>query len=176
MKKARYAFAALGAAPALGMMAPTAAAAPASSHAQAGPAKTVRLSQDATPALSASTSSPAPAPSPQFTCHPGTVSGGWSKNHLYLFRILHYGHCVNGESGLLTAGEPGLSERIRAYSQHGRLVFWSRFPEKVLSRNHAVFPKSGFSSLNWNPVYEICGALVPRGTNTVDFGPVCLFP
>ena len=104
------------------------------------------------------------------------MSGGWSKNHNYLFRIVHYGHCVNSERGDLFAGQRGLSERIRAYSQYGQLVFWGRFLEDVVSLSHAVFPRSGYYPLNWNPVYEICGALVVKGTNSVVFGPVCLHP
>ena len=172
MKKARYTFAAVGAAPALVMMAPPATAAPATTHAQAGPAKTVRPSHP-TPAFHAPMSSP--APSPQYTCHPGTPTGGWSKNHLFLFDIIHYGHCVNAQRGLLEAREPGLSERVRAYSQYGQMIFWRRAsgtPEK----SYTVFPNSNFSPLNWNPVYTICAALVVKNTNSVYFGPVCLHP
>jgi len=178
MKKARYAFAAAGAAPALGLLAPAAVAASAISHAQAGPAKTVKLSHATTPGIRARMSSPSPAPSPQYTCHPtGTVSSGWSKpRHLYQFRILHYGHCVNSQDGKLHAGQTGFSERIRAYSQYGQLIFWARISGHEVSKSLDLFPGSGFTPLNWNPVYEICGAVVSAHTNNVYFGPVCLHP
>jgi hypothetical protein len=173
VKKARYAFAVLGAAPALGMMAPAAIAAPATTHAPARPAKTVRLGHTATPALHAGTSSP--ATSPQYTCHPGTPTGGWSKNHLFLFDIVNYGHCVDAQHGLLEVRQPGLSERVRGYSQYGQMAFWRRVGE-TLGNSYTLFPSSDFSSLNWNPVYQICAALVAKGTNSVYYGPVCLNP
>jgi len=182
MKRARYAFAAVGAAPALGLLAPAAVAAPATTHAQAGPAKSVKLSHATTPGVSASMSSP--APSPQHTCHSWSARSARTSSHgHFVFKVAHYGHCVNSEQGKLDRREPGLSLRTRGYSQYGRLAFWERISgSSSLPPQGTWFPpwlrtnRSGFWTLNWNPVYEICGALVLNGTNTVVYGPVCLYP
>jgi hypothetical protein len=175
VKKARYAFAVLGAAPALGMMAPAAIAAPATTHAPARPAKTVRLGHTATPALHAGTSSP--ATSPQYTCHPGTPTGGSSEpNHLFVFGIINYGHCVDAQHGLLKLRQPGLSERVRGYSQYGTMTFWRRVGGEEVGNSRTEFPNSNYSTLNWNPVYQICAALVLSKTNSVYYGPVCINP
>jgi hypothetical protein len=183
VKKARYAFAVLGAAPALGMMAPAALAAPATTHAPARPAKTVRLGHTATPALHAGTSSP--ATSPQYTCHSWNgKSRGASTRGNFHFSILHYGHCVDSQFGYLDTDQAGLTERIRGYSQYGTMTFWRRIGGKF-EPYRTAFPRSScgspgctpsFSGLNWNPVYQICAALVLNNTNTVVYGPVCLEP
>jgi len=167
VKKARYAFAAVGVAPALGLLAPAATAAPAITHAQAGLAKTVRLSHAATTAPDSA------SPAPQYTCHVGTLRGAFSGHRNFLFDVVNYGHCVDGQFAMLDAPEPGLSERVRAYSQYGALAFYRRVGETIVG-SHTLFPSSHLSSLNWNPVYQICAALVVQGTNNVDYGPVCI--
>jgi hypothetical protein len=187
MKRARYAFAAVGAAPALGLLAPAAVAAPATTHAQAGPAKSVKLSHATTPGVSASMSSP--APSPQHTCHSSNAASTRTSSHgHFVFKVAHYGHCVNSEQGKLDRQESGLTLRTRGYSQYGQQVFWNRTSGEFLSNpKTTIFPHfhhcspvrphcSSWQPLNWNPVYEICGALVLNGTNTVVYGPECLFP
>jgi hypothetical protein len=162
VKKARYAFAAAGVAPALGLMAPAATAAPVATHPQAHPAKTVRLGTG--------------TPSPQYTCHPGSVHGAWSTaHHAFLFRITNYGHCVDAQDGLLEVRQSSLSERVRGYSKNGAMAF-DRRVHGTPGKSYTVFPNSNFSSLNWNPVYQICAALVVSGTNTVRWGPVCITP
>jgi hypothetical protein len=91
VKKARYVFAAAGAAPALGLLAPAAIAAPTIGHAQARPAKTVRLSHAAT--------------TPHYVCHSGTTEQSISGVHRKLyFSISNYGHCVDAEHIVLHEG------------------------------------------------------------------------
>jgi uncharacterized membrane protein len=161
VKKARYAFAAAGVAPALGLLAPAATAAPAITHAQAGLAKTVRLSHAATP---------------QYTCHPGKATSATSNpHHLFKVKIINYGHCVGAQNGSLQAAVNSLSERIRGYSQYGTMTFNHRVKGKTtgVGPSRTLFPNSDFSALNWNPVYQICAALVTVSTNSVFFGPVC---
>jgi hypothetical protein len=171
VKKARYVFAAAGVAPTLGLLAPAAAAVPVITHAQARPAKTVRLSHPTTLAHYGT-------PTPQNTCHPGTFSGAPSGVHQeFLFEIYNYGHCVDSQRALLETGSGGgLSERIRAYSEHGKLIFDRRILGTVINKSYTVYPNSDFSSLNWNGVYEICAALVVKNTNSGLYGPVCLHP
>jgi hypothetical protein len=170
VKKARYVFAAAGVAPTLGLLAPAAAAVPVITHAQARPAKTVRLSHPTTLAHYGT-------PTPQNTCHPGTFSGAPSGvHHEFYFSIHNYGHCVDAQRASLHAVQRYISERVRAYSEYGGLIFDRRFPGQIGVAGTSFPPGGSFSPLNWNGVYEICATLVKDNTNKSVFGPVCLHP
>jgi hypothetical protein len=180
VKKARYAFAAAGVAPALGLLAPAATAAPAITHAQVGPAKTVRLSH--------ATTARHPGATPLDRCHSAFPLGGVSApHHEFRFSIKNYGHCVRSQFASLNRAQAGISERIRAYSQYGAMTFWRRVGGTIESDGTTAYPREiysspgrqlapEFSGLGWNPVYQICAALVIDNTNKVLYGPVCLYP
>jgi hypothetical protein len=159
VKKARYAFAAAGVAPTLGLLAPVAA--PAITHAQVHPAKTVRLDHATT--------------IPQYTCHKPEASGSnTSRRQLFYFQILRYGHCVDSQHASLHKLQKSLTEKLWAYSEHGALIDDRSVGETVINRSITEFPNSNFSALNWNGVYEICAALVSNSTSNVRYGPLCL--
>jgi hypothetical protein len=163
VKKVRYVFAAAGVAPALALMAPAATAAPVATHAPAGPGKSVRLD-------------------PATARHPGTVTpqtvcnsnatATRSVTSTFEFAIKNYGHCVAYQDAELFKAQTGLTERVRAYSVGRKMIFDRRvgghiyngftyFPNVANSTNSPVY-----SSLGWNPVYQICATLVWNGTNT----------
>jgi hypothetical protein len=151
MKKVRYALGALGVAPALGLLAPAANAAPAQAHAPKTPVKTVSL-RNGTPLI---------------VCGATNAKNG-SANHLHA-HVTYQGHCVHFQSGYITHSQNSLTERVRFYNSVGTRIAQTKIP------GHQGGGRTTFkSSPNVTDVYKICEALVANGTSSVNYGPVCV--
>jgi len=168
MKRVRYAFAAVGVAPALGLMTHAAAAPAATAHARPLGGKTVR-SADAVTGRRPGGVSPD-------DCTQGGSNHSWSGvHHEFEIKVWHYGHCVDSQQGVLTHSQAGLTERVRGYNQYGTMVIHNQYGGSV-GGGETIWPTSfGKGYLEVNNVYMICGALLSnRHLSHVVYGPVCM--
>lgn len=153
MKKVHYALAAVGMAPALGLMTPAANAAAVPAHAPEGavtgkPVKTVRT--------------------PLVTC--GGQQRNWASKGALQGIIYHSGDCVNLQLAELFRIQTGLTERVRYYSGGGFLETTNWLGGTI----HKSEGLTSFRSTFNNYAEMVCEALVANSNhNDVKYGPVC---
>lgn len=152
-KKVRYAIGAIGAVPALGLMAPAANAAPIAAHAQKTGTKTV--------ALRGAVRGPSGV-------HAESAHTGGSANNLH-GEMIYSGRTIITQQAYIRTQKSGLTERARYYSAGGTMLHSSR-NGGTQEGGLTVFD----GSPNFGGVYKACFALVLNNTNTVKYGPVCL--
>jgi hypothetical protein len=153
MKKVRYAIGALGVAPTLGLMMPTANAVAAVTHSPGKASKTVSLEHSKVPRID--------------TCGHGHSKHG---NKGSFEGIVYYssGKCMHETEGILGKRQAGLSMRTRLYSANG-------------TKNYSHFvggSEIGSATYFFDVVNRVdtmaCEALTSQGPNhTVKYGPVC---
>jgi hypothetical protein len=154
MKKVRYAVAAAGMAPAIGLMMPAANAVAASAHAN----------KDAATDTSAKTVSNAPLVS----CGSRQITGGYA-SPLQGF-IYHSGQCINTQVAELFKIQTGLTERVRYYSGGGYREDQFFLAGTIHKSEGLTSWKSAFQ----NYAHQVCEALVGNSNhNDVKYGPVC---
>ncbi len=160
MKKVRYAIGALGAAPAIAFMTPTAhAASAATGAANTGKAgKSVSLIH-------------AKMAQPDVTCGTSKFARSSSSRHNFSARVDYQGSgCIAIVSGSLSVKVTGLQMRVRLYSIHGTRTH--QYLDDHTYYN--IYGSPGWSIMPNVHAHQACEALVLDGTtSSVEFGPIC---
>lgn len=160
MKKVRYAIGALGAAPTMALMMPTANAAtvaPAAHTEKTG--KSVSLNHSTLGKTAQS----------NVICGFSKRATAVSTRGEFNGRVQYQGSgCVASVFGVLNHHQTGLSMRTRLYSINGTRVYQNYVKGEELSDG-----TTHWSTSPNHHAHQACEALVLNGTNTVEYGPIC---